>query len=239
MSEEIDVRALELPKYAANEPSDPGKVSLRIREFPGDAPVAVRVNPDWTVDDVERKFARAGQKNPQSVRLTVNGQPLPKNTKIANLSPQVLSGEQILDAVPEHPVGRSLPTGPPDLNRIRAELTDLPYKRGYGTHFKASVESIHQEALLRPCLHIRFQGQEYKYQLDLTGYPNTVHGRFVGALPPCPIHGGKHPHVFQNGTFCWMIEADWSPSMTLARDYILFIFRTLNSPREHVGCRTQ
>jgi hypothetical protein len=235
MSEEMDVRALEPPRYV-EEPSDK-KVTLRIREFPGAAPVTVRVDPDWTVNDVERKYAKAEQKNPQSVRLTINGQPLPKNTKIANLPSHVLSGEQIVDAVPEHGVGRSSSAGLPDLDRIRVELSDLPYKPGYGRAFKASVRSAEDADMLRPHLHLMFEGNWYKYQLDLSRYPIGISGRFVGPLPPCPTHGGKHPHVFADGTFCWEIERNWRPSMTLAGDYLLFIFKTLRFPQEHHGCR--
>ncbi len=237
MSQEIDVSELELPKYLGADQSDSTKVLLKIREFPGSAPDTVKADPQWTLGDVERKFAKAKEKNPQSVRLTVNGTPLPKDMKIANLSPQILRGEQVLDAVPEHGLGRSLSTGLPDFDRIRTELGDLPYKQGYDRLFKATVESTSQEDLLRPYLHIMFRGHWYKYRLDLAAYPKTISGRFVGALPPCPIHGGKHPHIFPDGTFCWRIEANWSPSMTVARDYILFMMKTLNSPREHVGCR--
>jgi hypothetical protein len=236
MSEEMDVRALEPPRYV-EEPSDSKKVTLRIREFPGAAPVTVRVDPQWTVNDVERKYAKAEQKNPRSVRLTIDGQPLPKDTRIANLPSQILSGEQVIDAVPEHGVGRSTSAGLPDLDRIRVELGDLPYKRGYGRGFKASVKSADDEGVLRPYLYIMFECNWYKYQLDLSSYPAAISGRFVGAVPPCPIHGGKHPHVFADGTFCWEIERNWRPSMTLAGDYLLFIFKTLRFPQEHCGCR--
>jgi hypothetical protein len=123
----------------------------------------------------------------------------------------------------------------PDLARIRAEVTELRFKQGYGTKFKVTVRRDDYD-IKKPTLHIHFKREWYKYRLDLTDYPNRISGRFVGALPPCPVHGGKHPHVFDDSTFCWQLEANWRPTMTLAEDYIPFIFKTLEHPREHLGC---
>jgi hypothetical protein len=233
MSEEIDVRELELPRYVEKSPT---KLSLRIREFPGTAPVTIQVDPEWTVEHAERKFARAKEKNPQSVRFTINGQPLPKTTKISNLSPPILSGEQVIDAAPEHGLGSRLAAGLPNFDRIRNELMDLPCKRGYGSLFRVTLRSLAETNQLRPILHIMFQAQWYTYQLDLANYPECISGRFIGALPPCPQHGGKHPHVYRDGTFCWEIQRNWRPSMTLAEDYIAFMLKALNYPKEHSGC---
>jgi hypothetical protein len=123
----------------------------------------------------------------------------------------------------------------PDLLRIRAELQDLKYKQGYSARFKVTCRRD-DYSLTAPTLHIRFQRQWYKYRLDLSGYPEKITGHFLGALPPCPKHGGKHPHVFDNATFCWQIENNWVPAMTLAEDYIPFIFKTLENPQHHFGC---
>jgi len=236
---ELDVRDLEPPRYTVGDHNSRGKVSLKIREFPGAAPVTIQVDENWTVDHAERKFARAKEKNPQSVRFTVNGQPLPKDTKIANLSPQVLSGLQIIDAAPEHSLGRLEHAGLPDFDRLLLELSDLPYKHGYGELFKVTARSLNQQDLLRPYLWVKAGGRWFKYHLNLSQYPTSFSGQFVGALPPCPIHGGKHPHVWDNGTICWGLERSWSPSMTLAEDLIPFLFRTLSSPTHHLGCRLQ
>ena len=83
MSEEIDVKDLESPRYV--DVRNSGKVKLRIREFPGTEPVVVDVDPSWTVEHTELKFARKKGKNPQSVRFTVNGQPLPRYSRIDSL----------------------------------------------------------------------------------------------------------------------------------------------------------
>jgi hypothetical protein len=119
---------------------------------------------------------------------------------------------------------------------VRAEVQDLPFKPGYGKEFKLKVASPSMEDLLLPSLCISFRGRWYRYQLDLANYPNQIAGRFQGEIPPCPVHGGKHPHVFADGTFCWEIEKRWKPGMMLYEDYIMFIFRTLEHPQEHNGC---
>jgi hypothetical protein len=97
---ELDVRDLEQPQYS----SEAKKIVLQVRRFPGQAPAEITVDGSWTVAHVEQKLAKQVWKaDPSSVRLTVNGQPLPKNSTIANLSPQIQG--QVLDVVPEHPVG--------------------------------------------------------------------------------------------------------------------------------------
>jgi len=252
MSEEMDVRDLESPRYTGGNES--GKASLRIQEFPGTEPFVIKADPSWTVGDTELKFARAKGKNPQSVRFTVNGQPLPKHAKIGTLSPDVLQGRTIIEAAPEHGLGagRTFPAGLPssilatidlsqieatDFERIRIELQDLPYKEGYRKRFKVTVKSPNEGDLLYPCLHVHFRNRWYHFRLILVGYPERISGYFENGVPPCPQHRGKHPHVFGDGTFCWEIERSWEPSMTIAEDFIQFIFKTLHNPREHNGCR--
>ena len=98
--DEVDVRDLGLPQYT----NGANKIVLQVRRFPGQAPAEVTVDGSWTVAHVEQKLAKDVWKaNPSSVRLTLNGQPLSKNSTIANLSPQIQG--QVLDIVPEHPVG--------------------------------------------------------------------------------------------------------------------------------------
>ena len=243
---EIDVKDVETLKY--NDPTEgQNKITLQIRRFPGQAPAQITVDHSWTVAHVEQKLAKQVWKtNPNSVRLTLYGQPLPKNTTIANLSPQIEG--QVLDVVPEHPVGvRSLPAGLPftipnnryqytNYDRIRTELQDLPFKPGYNKTFKVTVKSENVEDWIFSILNINSQKNWYKYQLILVGYPKYITGYFKGAIPPCPIHGGKHPHIYQHNTFCWEIEKRWKPGMMLYEDYIMFIFKVLENPQHHLGC---
>ena len=221
-----------------------------IREYLGSKPQKVKCDLNWTVKVAEVKYAKSKGKNPQSARFTVNGQPLPQNQRISALGKGILDGQQIIDTVPEHPVGQT--SLPPtlfssqevvikniaftDLNRIRAELVDLPYKKGYGKDFYVTVNPNLNEPLLYPVLHLKIFNPFYDFQLNLLGYPQHITGCFTKAIPPCPQHGGKSPHVFSDGTMCWDLERDWTPSMTLYEDFIQFLFKTLYYPREHFGC---
>lgn len=96
MSTEVDVSDLS---------EDKQKITLRIREFPGTEPAIVEVLPDWTVQHIEQKYARAKGKNPGSCRFSVNGQVLQQNTPVSKLSSEILGGTQVIDASPEHGVG--------------------------------------------------------------------------------------------------------------------------------------
>jgi hypothetical protein len=126
-----------------------------------------------------------------------------------------------------------------DYARLRTEILDIKFKPGYGQKFRLTVKSRNPDDLLFPVLHVVFRGRWYKYQLVMVGYPERIAGHFEGAIPPCPIHGGKHPHVFADHTFCWQIERRWKPGMMLYEDYITFLFMTLENPKHHVGCGYQ
>lgn len=104
---EIDVE--ELPRYVEREPKKEEldvekkeKRAIKVRQFAGQEPTIVWINPEWTVAKVERKLSNAWRKNPRATRLCLNGKPLPRNAKFADL-PQTEG--KILDTVPEHPVG--------------------------------------------------------------------------------------------------------------------------------------
>jgi len=243
---EMDIGDLGMPRYS-EEADEHSKMKLQIRRFPGQAPAEVKVDGSWTVAHIEQKLAKQVWKaNPQSIRLTLNGTPLPKNSAIASLSPQIQG--QVLDVVPEHPVGAEITATQPhfsipydwyqytDYSRVQAELQDLPFKPGYGRKFKVTVASRDPRHWLFPVLHLLLRDRWYEYQLVLVGYPEHIRGYFMGALPPCPLHGGKHPHVFPDHTFCWGIERNWTSGMMLFEDFITFAFRTLENPQHHLGC---
>lgn len=103
----IDVK--ELPTYVEGETEKveleskkKNKIAIKVRQFAGQEPTIVWINPDWTVAQVEKKLSDAWRKNPRATRLCLNGKPLPRNAKFADL-PQTEG--KILDTVPEHPVG--------------------------------------------------------------------------------------------------------------------------------------
>jgi hypothetical protein len=98
LSEEIDVSTVSSENRQK-------QVTLHIREFPGTEPAVVEVLPDWTVQHVEQKYARAKGKNPGSCRFSVNGQVLQQNMPIGSLPSAILNGTQVIDASPEHGVG--------------------------------------------------------------------------------------------------------------------------------------
>ncbi len=123
-----------------------------------------------------------------------------------------------------------------DYSRLQIEIQDLPFKPGYGQKFRLTVKSRNLEDWLFPLLHVLSLSRWYKYQLVMAGYPKHIAGYFKGAIPPCPVHGGKHPHVFPDHTFCWEIEKRWTPGMMLYEDYITFLFKTLENPQHHYGC---
>jgi hypothetical protein len=123
-----------------------------------------------------------------------------------------------------------------DFERIQTELQDLAYKEWYGKRFKVKVKSLNKEDILHPSLYINFRNRWYHYRLVLQGYPRKITGYFVSDIPPCPQHGGKHPHVYADRTFCWEIERNWRQSMTIAEDYIQFMFKALHNPVHHIGC---
>jgi hypothetical protein len=104
---EIDVE--ELPQYVEAEPETEGsskekeeKIAIKVRQFAGQEPTIVWINPEWTVAEVEKRLARAWNKNPRATRLCLDGDPLPKNARFSEL--QHAQGK-ILDTVPEHGVG--------------------------------------------------------------------------------------------------------------------------------------
>lgn len=98
MSREIDVGTL-----SGGERQQ--RIVLKIREFPGTEPASVEVLPEWTVQHVEQKYARAKGKNPGSCRFSVNGRVLQQNVPVGSLTREILQGVQIIDASPEHGVG--------------------------------------------------------------------------------------------------------------------------------------
>jgi len=242
----LDVKDLEMPTYDKPEiRSGAEKVTLKVQRFPGQAPMNVTVDPDWTVAQVEAKLAASLGANRRTVRLHVQGQPLPQNQTIRNLMPQIQ--DRTLEVVPEHPVGVQIETGLPfslpssryqytDYRRVKIELLDLPFKPGYGRTFRVKVRSADDEDLLFPLLEINMKGRFYPFQLVLVGYPNYSPTGYFKIIPPCPVHGRKHPHVFSDGRPCYGIEANWKQGMMLFEDYIQFLFRLLQNPREHFGC---
>lgn len=123
-----------------------------------------------------------------------------------------------------------------DHDRIYSELLDLPFKPAYKTAFKVEVRSSSPEDLQFPILHVKFGGKWYPFQLVLVGYPDYIDGYFL-VIPPCPIHGGRHPHVFSTGDVCWTLEQRWKKGMMLYEDYITFLMKILQKPKEHVLCR--
>lgn len=124
-----------------------------------------------------------------------------------------------------------------DCNRIYAELIDLPYKEGYGRWFRVKVKSTDPKDLTLPLLQIKFQGKWYPFQLVLVGYPQYIDGYFL-VLPPCPVHHkGRHPHVYSSGDMCWGLENNWREGMALYENYIDFLRKTLQHPKEHIMCR--
>lgn len=101
----IDIE--ELPKYIETEgrPENrkKGKMAIKVRQFAGQEPVLVWIDPEWTVAQVEEKLAQKWDKSPRATRLSLEGRPLPREAKFINLSPQ-LEGK-VLDTIAVHPVG--------------------------------------------------------------------------------------------------------------------------------------
>jgi len=242
----VDVKDLEMPTYDKPEiRSGAEKVTLKVQRFPGQTPMNVAVDPDWTVSQVEAKLADSLGANRRTVRLHLQGQPLPQNRTIRNLMPQIQ--ERTLEVVPEHPVGVQVKTELPlslpssryrytDYRRVKTELLDLPFKPGYGRTFRVKVRSANEEDLLFPLLEVNLNGRFYPFQLVLVGYAKYPPTGYFKVIPPCPIHGRKHPHVFSDGRCCWGIETVWKQGMMLFEDYIQFLFRLLEKPQEHLGC---
>jgi hypothetical protein len=103
---EIDVE--ELPKYIETEPKKEGtekkeKMVIRVRQFPTQEPFIVRIEPEWTVKQVEEKLAEAWNKSLRATRLALNGDPLPEKARFVDLAPQIQG--KVLDIVAEHTVG--------------------------------------------------------------------------------------------------------------------------------------
>jgi hypothetical protein len=101
----IDVE--ELPKYVDVEEKPEnrkkGKMAIKVRQFAGQEPTLVWIDPEWTVAEVEQKLAQKWGKSPRATRLAVGGKPLPREAKFANLSPQI--EDKVLDTIAVHPVG--------------------------------------------------------------------------------------------------------------------------------------
>jgi len=245
--EKLDVKDLEMPTYDKPEVrTEAERITLKVQRFPGQAPMSVKVDPDWTVSQAEAKLADQLGANRRSIRLCLQGQPLQQNQTIRNLMPQIQ--DRTLEVVPEHPVGVQIKTELPfslpssryqhtDYIRVKTELQDLPFKPGYGRAFRAKVRSANDEDLLFPLLEINpFRHEFYPFQLVLVGYPKYSPTGYFKVIPPCPVHGRKHPHVFSDGRLCYGIEANWKPGMLLFEDYIQFLFRLLQKPQEHFGC---
>lgn len=138
-----------------------------------------------------------------------------------------------------------------DMIRLEADLTDLPFKAGYGEWFRIELQDGLEYPLnwMYPLLHVKgsvgiIKDKWFTAVLIMAGYPSNLDIRFLDPLPRCPTHGGKHPHVFSDGSPCWDIV--WSPAMDLYADYILVIGEPrrvarkrsglLNYPQHHIGC---
>jgi hypothetical protein len=103
---ELDVE--ELPEYVETEPEKEEtekkeRMVIRVRQFPTQEPVIVRIKPEWTVEYVENKLAKAWNKNPRATRLALNGKLLPREARFVELAPQIQG--KVLDTIAEHIVG--------------------------------------------------------------------------------------------------------------------------------------
>ncbi len=221
------------PRRTGSGAGEDDSVILRIREFPDQTPESVRMYRTWTVEHAQKKYADAKGK-PRDYRFVVNDEPLRSNAKIGELPESILSGKQAIDVAPATKFA-STGGGPSfsNLDRIAWELRDLRFKKDYGTRYRVTLNKQLQEPMLHPTLYVKFRGSEYRFAFDLSRYPKGITGRFVGAIPPCPEHGRKHPHVFSDGSPCWNLN--WNPSMTL-REFIAILIRLLNTPQHHFGC---
>jgi hypothetical protein len=104
----MDIDVEELPEYVETEPKKEEtdkkeRMVIRVRQFPTQEPVIVRIKPEWTVEYVENKLAKAWNKSPRATRLALNGKPLPKKARFSNLAPQIQG--KVLDTIAEHTVG--------------------------------------------------------------------------------------------------------------------------------------
>lgn len=103
----------ELPEYVEKEEKEEEKeesekqkkMPIKIRQFRGQEPTQIWIDPKWTVEQVEKKLAKAWKKNPRACRLALNGRPLPQKQKFTNLSSKIEG--KVLETIADHPVGHS------------------------------------------------------------------------------------------------------------------------------------
>lgn len=255
----IDVENLDKdePKYESQVPRTADQpsvetVDVKFRRFKTDSPLLAKVNADLTVGQVEKKIAENRNWNERMVRFYHDGKAISKNARIGDVVRQ-LGDNAVFDTVPETYVGSEeirLPKDLPqplsshvrrfvnqtDFVRIKTELMDMKAKQGYGSWFKVEIESVNATGFMFPVVKIFFRGRWYTHRLILAGYPAHIKGYFVGGIPPCPVHGGKHPHIHYTSDMCWAIEQEWKVNHELYRDYIAFLKGVLDNPRHHIGC---
>lgn len=126
-----------------------------------------------------------------------------------------------------------------NLGRVITDLTDLPYKPGYGSEFRVEVLDDLGEPerwlLLKILFNLKNNG--VWGWIVMVGYPRFPPALRLTSRPRCPIHRGPHPHVFSDGIICWpSLIKEWSEGSELYGDYIRVIIELLNKPREHLIC---
>jgi len=132
-----------------------------------------------------------------------------------------------------------------DMVRLKYDLLSLPYKPGYGEWFRIEVKEEMGELMwVYPLLQVRgsvgrIKDRWFTALMIMAGYPGTLDIVFLKPLPKCPLHGRKHPHIFDDGRICWRNE--WKTNMDLYGDFIYVLASPetkslLNHPQEHIGC---
>jgi len=133
-----------------------------------------------------------------------------------------------------------------DMVRLKYDLLSLPFKPGYGEWFRVELlEEMGELMWMYPLLHIKgavgkVKDRWFTALMIMAGYPISFDIRFIPPLPQCPVHGRRHPHIFDDGKICWHII--WKPTMDLYGDVIYLLASPemkslLNYPQEHIGCR--
>lgn len=229
-------------------------LTVRIRRFANTAPLKITgVEPNSNVGEFEKNLSRKMAWSDRTTRLSVDGRLLDRNEKMGDLMAR-LGDSAVLDTIPDHSVGAQNHIIPPripssffpiiatrqsqtDFTRLLVDLMDLTAKKEYGKKFSVHVNSTLQADLLYPQILIEVSGRFYPLQMIMAGYPNYIKGMFLESIPPCPIHGRKNPHIFIGGEICWDNEKTWNPKMPLYEEYILFLIKTLNNPKEHYTCQ--
>jgi len=127
-----------------------------------------------------------------------------------------------------------------NINRVVADLIDLPYKPGYGSEFRMELLNDLDEPEKWLLLKVFFNvgGKIVDGWIVMIGYPRFPPALRLTSRPRCPIHGGPHSHVYPDGVLCWpSLMGEWSEWSDLYADYLRVVLEILNKPTEHIVCR--